>query len=367
MAKEPTKTLSLTERMLKSISATGAATIATSKFFTDKDIIPLPIPIINIAFSGRLPKRGGGFVPGITSWAGPSKHFKTLFCLIQVKAYLDKYPDGIAILYDSEFGSPLSYFQSLGIDPTRVVHVPVHTIEDLRGEMVNQLNELERGDHVFMVVDSIGMLASKKETDDAASGKEAADMTRAKVLKSFFRIVTPHFASKNLNLAVVNHTYQTLEMFSKQVQGGGTGGVYAPDNIFFLGRQQDASGQGATKELHGYNYVIKIEKSRFVKEQTKLTVTVGFDKGLNYYSGLFDLALEAGWITGTKKGFYAPVNAETGEVGEEKKLSWWDSDGAVDYWEDLIEDDKFNDWVEGQFRLGASPILGPKVTATVEE
>lgn len=363
MAKPPATKMSLTDRLLKTVSADGAAIITESKFFTEKDIIPLPIPIINIAFSGRLPKRSGGFVPGITSWAGPSKHFKTLFCLIQAKAYLDKYDDAVVILYDSEFGSPLSYFQSLSIDPSRVIHVPIHTIEELRTEMSNQLGEISRGDHVFMIIDSIGMLASKKETDDAISGKEAADMTRAKVLKSFFRIVTPHFASKNINLAVVNHTYQTLEMFSKQVQGGGTGGVYAPDNIFFLGRQQDSDGQGATKELHGYNYVIKIEKSRFVKEQTKLNVTVSFDKGLNYYSGLFELAIEAGWIEkGEKKGEYQAVDCNSGEMLPPQKMSWWESDKAVDYWEDLLDDDKFNDWVEGRFRLGANPILGPRET-----
>lgn len=364
MAKEATKMPSLTERLLKTVNAPGAALITNSQFFQEKDVIPVPIPIMCVAFSGRLPHRGGGFVPGITSWAGPSKHFKTLFCLIQVKAYLDKYTDAVAILYDSEFGSPLSYFESVGIDPERVIHVPIHTIEELRTEMSNQLEEIKRGDHVIMVVDSIGMLASKKETDDAQSGKEAADMTRAKVLKSFFRIVTPHFASKNFPLAVVNHTYQTLEMFSKQVQGGGTGGIYAPDNIFFLGRQQDADGQGAAKELHGYHYVIKVEKSRFVKEQSKLSVTVSFDKGLNYYSGLFDLALEAGWIENTKKGYYAAIDLATGVVGEEKKLSWWDSDKAVDYWEELLVDEKFNDWVEGRFRLGASPILGPRQKAT---
>jgi hypothetical protein len=208
MAKKPTEsagTLSLAERMMKNSTSKLTAPLDKSVLVNQRDIVSLPVIGMNLAFSGEV---DGGFTSSITTWAGPSKHFKTLFALIQVKAYLDRYPDGVCLLYDSEFGSPLSYFTGLGIDPARVIHTPVLTLEELRHDITNQLKDFNRGDRVITMIDSVGNLASKKETEDAESGGDKSDMTRAKVAKSLFRIITPHFALKDIPLVVVNHTYQ---------------------------------------------------------------------------------------------------------------------------------------------------------------
>jgi RecA/RadA recombinase len=181
-------TMSLMEKMLKSGSI-KTTTLANSIIFNKKDMVQTPVPIINVAFSGDL---DGGMVSGLTLICGPSKHFKSNLGLVCVKAYLDKYPDAICLFYDSEFGITPDYIKSNGIDANRVLHIPVEHIEQLKFDVTQRLNDIVRGDKVVIFIDSVGNLASKKESEDALEGKGAADMSRAKSLKSTFRIITPH-------------------------------------------------------------------------------------------------------------------------------------------------------------------------------
>ena len=208
----------LMDKLKKNSTIKSADILIDSKFFTKADMIPTSVPAINVALSGKL---DGGFVPGLTLFCGPSKHFKTSFSLLLVKAYMDKYKDSVVLFYDSEFGSPQDYFISFGIDTSRVLHTPITNIEELKFDVMKQLEAIDRDAKVIIVIDSIGNLASKKEFDDAMEGKSAADMTRAKALKSLFRMVTPHLTMKDIPMIAINHTYQTQEIYSKAVVSGG--------------------------------------------------------------------------------------------------------------------------------------------------
>ena len=114
--------MSLLDKLKKNSTIKDTAILANSKFFAAKDMIQTRIPVVNVAFSGDL---DGGFTPGLTMWAGPSKHFKTAFSLLMVKAYQEKYQDAVVLFYDSEFGTPQNYFTSFGIDTDLVVHTPI--------------------------------------------------------------------------------------------------------------------------------------------------------------------------------------------------------------------------------------------------
>jgi hypothetical protein len=153
--------------------------------------------------------------------AGPSKHFKTGFALLLASSFLKKYPDGVILFYDSEFGTPQSYFQTFKIPFDSVIHTPITDVEELKFDIMKQMKAIERGEHIFIVVDSIGNLASKKEVEDALDGKSVADMSRAKQLKSLFRMITPHLTLKDIPMVVVNHTYKEISMFPKDIVGGG--------------------------------------------------------------------------------------------------------------------------------------------------
>jgi RecA/RadA recombinase len=267
------------------------------------------------------------------------------------KSYMDKYEDSALLFYDSEFGTPQSYFDSFGIDTERVLHTPITDIEQLKFDIMNQLTNLERGEHLIIVIDSIGNLASKKEVEDALDQKSVADMSRAKQVKSLFRMVTPHLSLKDIPMVVVNHTYKEIGMFPKDIVGGGTGSYYSADNIFILGRQQEKDGT----EITGYNFIINVEKSRYVKEKSKIPVNVSFDGGINKWSGLLDIALESGHVIKPSNGWYSKVNMETGEV-EEKKYREKDTNSS-EFWLGILKQKTFRDFVEGRYRVAASEIM----------
>lgn len=210
--------MSLLDKLKKNSKIKETSILENSSFFNAKDQVPTSVPAINIALSGSL---DGGLQPGLTVVAGPSKHFKSSICLVMASAYLKKYPEAVLLFYDSEFGSPKSYFESFGIETERVLHTPITDIEELKFDIMSQLKEIAKGDKVFILIDSIGNLASKKEVEDALNEKSVADMSRAKQLKSLFRMVTPHLTMKDIPMVAINHVYQTIEMFSKPVIGGG--------------------------------------------------------------------------------------------------------------------------------------------------
>ena len=337
--------MSLMDKLKKNSTIKDTSILTESKFFQTKDLIQTSVPALNVALSGRL---DGGLTPGLTVFAGPSKHFKTAFSLLLAKSYLDKYEDAVVLFYDSEFGTPQAYFDTFAIDTSRVIHTPITDIEQLKHDVMSQMNGIERGDHVIVVVDSVGNLASKKEVGDALDGKSVADMTRAKQMKSLFRMVTPHLTIKDIPMVVVNHTYQTMEMFSKAVVSGGTGIYYSADNIYIIGRQQEKTGQ----DLTGYNFIINVEKSRFVREKSKIPVEVSFEGGISKWSGLLDMAIESGHVIKPSNGWYQRVDMSTGEAVEPKARKI--DTQKKDFWLPILSDQTFMDWISKRYTISSS-------------
>lgn len=340
--------MSLLKKLQASSTIKDTAPILKSSVFNGKDNIPTEVPAVNIALSGTL---DGGLTSGLTIWAGPSKHFKTAFSLLMAKAYLDKHEDGVMLFYDSEFGTPPSYFKSFGIDMERVIHTPITNIEQLRTDLSNQLNAIDKNDKVIVVVDSVGNLASSKEIKDAEEGNSAADMTRAKVMKSLFRIVTPILSLKDIPLIVVNHTYQTMEMYSKAVVSGGTGVYYSADNIYIIGRQQEKEG----KDVVGYNFIINVEKSRYALEKSKIPINVTQEHGINKWSGLLDIAMAGGFIVKPSNGWYSKVDDSTGEVEEKKWRAKETNFGH--FWKPILESEKFKEYVKKTYSVAHGSII----------
>ena len=350
--------MSILDKIKKNTTIKESAILAESKFFTKKDMIPTSIPVINVALSGRL---DGGLTPGLTMWAGPSKHFKTAFSLLMARSYLDKYPDAALLFYDSEFGTPQSYFDSFGIDTDRVLHTPVTDVEQLKFDIMQQLQGLERGERLMIVIDSIGNLASKKEVEDALDGKSVADMSRAKQMKSLFRMVTPHLTLKDIPMVVVNHTYKEIGLYPKDIVGGGTGSYYSADNIFILGRQQEKDGT----EVTGYNFIINVEKSRYVKEKSKIPVSVSFDGGISKWSGLLDIALESGHVVKPSNGWYSKVD-EDGVV-EDKKYRLKETE-TKEFWMPILTNKSFYDYVKNKYSVGnVTMVQSDELDAALEE
>jgi RecA/RadA recombinase len=329
--------MSLMSKLKKAGSIVDAQILSESNYFKMKDVAKTDIPIVNLAFSGDL---DGGVVSGLTVFAGESKSFKTLLGLNCIKAYLNKYEDGVCLLYDSEFGITPKYLEDNGIDTNRVLHIPIEHVEQLKFDLTKRLSEIEDGDKVFIMVDSLGSLASKKEVDDAIDEKSVADMSRAKAIRSLLRIVTPVLTMKNIPMIVINHVYKEIGMFPKTVIPGGTAVTYSANQIFVITKAQDKEGT----ELKGWNFTITIDKSRFVREKSKFTFNVRYDTGINLFSGIFDLAVELGVIESPTKGFYTLE-------GDEKKYRRKELEGDESVMSNIVESDKFKQLVESKFKL----------------
>ncbi len=209
----------LAKRLLKASGNNLADLYENSKIINSKEeFVDTGMIMLNTALSGRP---DGGLVSGITSIAGPSRHFKTLLGIMLMKSFQDKYDEGVVVYLDSEVGGAKQYFESFNIDTSRVVHVPICDIEEACHQTMSILKEATEKDKIFIFFDSIGNTASKKERTDAEEGKSVADMSRAKALKSFFRIITPKINLNKYYFVGIHHTYKTQELFPKDVVSGG--------------------------------------------------------------------------------------------------------------------------------------------------
>ena len=340
--------MSVMDKLKKNSKIKTTAVLADSIFFGEKTMVKTEVPMINVALSGDP---DGGLTSGLTVLAGPSKHFKTSFALLMAGAYLKEHQDAVLLFYDSEFGSPQSYFEAFGIDTNRVLHTPITDVEQLKFDLVGQLDAIERKDKVIIIIDSIGNLASKKELEDALNEKSVADMSRAKAIKGLFRMVTPYLTMKDVPLLAVNHTYQEMGLFPKAVVSGGTGIYYSADNIWILGRRQNKTGM----EVTGYDFIINVEKSRMVKEKSKIPVSVSWDGGVERNSGLLDIAQAGGFVVKPNNGWYCRVDQDTGEMIEPKVRE--KATREDEFWEPILKTQKFKDFLIKQYQIGHKSLI----------
>ena len=340
--------MSVMDKLKKNSRLSHTEILADSKFFNEKDMTPTDVPMVNVALSGSI---DGGLAPGLTVLAGPSKHFKTSFALLMAGAYLKTHKDAVMLFYDSEFGSPQSYFTQFGIDTNRVLHTPITNVEELKFDLIHQLENMDRSDKVIVVIDSIGNLASKKEMEDALNEKSVADMTRAKALKGLFRMCTPYLNMKNIPLLAVNHTYQEIGLFPKAIVSGGTGIYYSADNIWILGRQQNKVGT----EIKGYHFVINVEKSRYVKEKSKIPISVSWEGGVEPYSGLLAVGLAGNYVAKPSNGWYCHVDRSTGELMDAKVRE--KDTLKEEFWTPLFENTDFKEFIKKQYSIGADSLV----------
>lgn len=344
----------LATRLLKKSKLDGSSILSKSTFMNSKEYTSTPIPVINLAFSGKL---DGGFSSGLHMLAGKSKSFKSLLGLIMCKAYLDKNPEGLILFYDSEFGITQSYLESNGIDAERVIHIPIMNIEEWKFDVMNKLEELTRDDKVMIFVDSVGNLASKKEVEDALNEKSVADMTRAKQMKSVYRMITPYLTKINIPMVVINHTYAGMDQYSPDVVSGGTGGIYSSDNIMVIGKRKIKDG----KDLTGHTFILNAEKSRFIKEKSAIPFEVTFDGGIDTYSGLLDIAKITGHVECPKMGWYTRTSVENDKNWRRKESS------CKEFWQPLLEDENFLKAVKSLYSLDSGPLFREDLSEILNE
>jgi RecA/RadA recombinase len=239
-----------------------------------------------------------GGLPGnrITAIAGEAATGKTFFALGIIKHFLDKDKNSGVILFESENAVSKDMIEARGVDSTRVVVVPVSTVQEFRSQVLKILDkyleqEEDKRQPLMFVLDSLGMLSTTKEMQDTAEGKETRDMTRAQIVKSTFRVLTLKLGQANIPLLMTNHTYDVIgSMFPQKEMGGGSGLKYAASTIIYLGKRKEKLGT----EVIGNIIHCKIYKSRITKENAKVDVKLTYKHGLDKHYGLLELGEEAG-------------------------------------------------------------------------
>ena len=248
-------------------------------------------------FNGLLSGSIYGGLPSnkITAIAGESATGKTYFLMGIVKNFLDADPDAGVIYFESESAITRNMVVDRGIDPKRMVIFPVTTVQEFRTQAIRVIddymaqNESNRKP-LFLCLDSLGMLSTTKEVEDTTDGKETRDMTRAQVLKAAFRVLTLKLGRAKVPMVVTNHTYESMGLFSTKEMGGGSGLKYAASSIIYLSKKKEKDGT----EVIGNIIHCKNHKSRLTKENKMVDVRLTYDRGLDRYYGLLELAEKYG-------------------------------------------------------------------------
>ena len=251
-----------------------------------------------------------GGLPGnrITAIAGEAATGKTFFALGVIKHFLDKDKNSGVIFFESENAVSKEMIENRGVDSTRVVVVPVSTVQEFRSQSIKILDkyleqEEDNRQPLMFVLDSLGMLSTTKEMEDTAEGKETRDMTRAQIVKSTFRVLTLKLGQANVPLLMTNHTYDVIgSMFPQKEMGGGSGLKYAASTIIYLGKRKEKLGT----EVIGNIIHCKIYKSRITKENAKVDVKLTYKHGLDKHYGLLELGEEAGIFKKVSTRFEMP-------------------------------------------------------------
>ena len=232
----------------------------------------------------------------ITAIAGEAATGKTFFALGVVKSFLEMDKEAGVIFFESENAISRDMIESRGVDSSRLVVMPVSTVQEFRTQSVKIIDkyiEQKESDRkpLLLVLDSLGMLSTTKEMTDTAEGKETRDMTRSQIVKSTFRVLTLKLGQAKVPMIMTNHTYDVIgSMFPQKEMGGGSGLKYAASTIIYLSKRKEKIGT----EVVGNIIHCKTYKSRITKENAQIDVKLTYKEGLDRYYGLLELAEEAG-------------------------------------------------------------------------
>jgi len=234
------------------------------------------------------------------SFSGESSTAKSYFNAFIIKSFLDKYEDGVVIIFETEGSSLRQQAESIGIDMTRVIVEPVNIIEELHTNIMQYLKKLEddymdtkERTKILFALDSLGMLSSNKEIDDKLAGNNTRDMTKAQAIKGMYRAISLKLSLLSISLLTINHSYTNIGGYGdSQVEGGGSGFQYSGDVRFLLSKSQKRTGNIQT----GVTIRLKVKKSRFIKENQTIEIDLDFEKGLNKYSYMVEFADACGML-----------------------------------------------------------------------
>ena len=282
---------------LKKISGNKYAAIASDGIVSGEvtGYVDTGSYVLNALVSGSIFK--GIPIPKISVFAGESTTGKTFFLISVLSNYLKQYSDGTIVFFESEGALSRKDLETRGVDVSRVIMLPVATVEEFRlqsQKILDDYLEIPKKERtpMMMALDSYGMLSTLKEMIDTADDKKfgTRDMTRSTLTKGTFRVLTLKLGLAGVPLLVTNHTYNEIGLFPKRIMGGGQGIHLGASSVLFLSKKKEKEGTDVVGNIiHCGNY-----KSRLTVENKIVDVLLRYDTGLNKYYGLVNFAVGSG-------------------------------------------------------------------------
>ena len=232
----------------------------------------------------------------VTAFVGLEATGKTYFVLGVARSFLESNDQAGVLYYDTESATTREMMETRGLDPSRVMIGEPEYVQQFTTRAVKTLDtyhELQKKDSappLMMILDSLGNLPSKKEAEDAASGHEVRDMSRAGTIRSAFRVLTLRAARAGVPIILTNHVYAGMGTYPSMEIAGGGGLKYAASTIVMLTKLKDAY----VEREEGATIRSTLVKSRFTRESTKVHTRLLYHGGLDRHYGLVDLAVDTG-------------------------------------------------------------------------
>lgn len=133
-----------------------------------------------------------------------------------------------------------------------------------------------------------------------------------------------------------------------------SGAMYSSNVVFIIGRSQEKDGT----DLSGYTFTLNVEKSRDVREKSKLKFKVLFETGIVKYSGLLDIGIACGKVLKPSMGWYSRVID-----GQQEDKKWRARDAETkEFWEPLLKDEEFKEACKKLYKLVSTKVESDTAT-----
>jgi len=265
---------------------------------------------LNYAISGRF--RDGGIPLGkVTMLGGQSGSGKSFLASGNITANAQK-KDVFVVMIDTENALDESWLKALDVDTSETSLLKVNVamiddvaklISDFMKDYKSQYGSLpeDQRPRVLFVIDSLGMLLTPTDVNQFESGDLKGDMGRKpKALAALVRNCVNMFGEYDVGMVCTNHSYASQDMFNPDdVISGGQGPIYASSIVLAMRKlklKEDEMGNKTT-DVKGIRAQCKIMKTRYNKPFEQVEIKIPYDRGMDPYSGLYDLFVQKGLLT----------------------------------------------------------------------
>jgi len=245
------------------------------------------------AISGKL--LGGGLPSGrVVDFFGDPSTGKSL--LIQHILKNTQNLGGIAILDDVEQAYDMFFAKAIGVKVEDLWIISSETVEEhfkAVAKIIASIREKDKDVLITIALDSLAALSTKHEKD---VGFDKVDMFKAKLIRQGMRVLGGSFSKENVLYVVANHVIANIgAMYGPKSTTPGGGGVPFQASVrveLNLRGQLEAE----NKKKVGVKVRANIRKNRVAPPFKQVVFDVFFDRGVEGYSGMFDVLVEEGII-----------------------------------------------------------------------